>query len=351
MVFGATAAFLSLIQINVVVSFGLASYPTNINIRWKPNKCSSSPAPSLVYGTSVDVLEPDGILTRSHDGYEGIAARSAEANQFRLDLEKVGLSSCHGILHAAGCRHLPDVINLAPAQMTSMGLESSHSSIIYCVRDSYSEDRGGTTSNAEQSLPFHGTPLATTKSIEFEAVCAKNDIYKGTLFTPDQCNQLKLMSERHAYRSNPSWKGMPCKSVPGYISATDVHFQHLFREMHSLFLGRIREGSIRYESANEPHLVKYGGDTMQGAPLHTDNTHKSLTINVLLSEGNDFGGGGTYIEAIDRTLKLKQGEVLIHPGNLEHAGRDITFGVRHLLVAFLECDWDDAELAGEPVLQ
>jgi hypothetical protein len=30
---------------------------------------------------------------------------------------------------------------------------------------------------------------------------------------------------------------------------------------------------------------------------------------------------------------------LIHPGCLAHGGADITFGVRQLLVAFVECDW------------
>jgi hypothetical protein len=81
--------------------------------------------------------------------------------------------------------------------------------------------------------------------------------------------------------------------------------------------------------------------------LHTDNhddyASKSITINVLLSDNDDFGGGGTYITAIDRTIKLNQGEMLIHLGDLEHAGADISFGVRRLLVAFLACEWEVTE--------
>lgn len=166
--------------------------------------------------------------------------------------------------------------------------------------------------------------------------------FSGALFTPDQCDELKRMSEHHAYRSDPSWRGMPCKRVPEYISTTEAHFQQLFHHLYLVYPG-MRKGSLRFESDNEPHLVKYSGVTMNGAPLHVDAEHKTLTANVLLSDGDDFGGGGTYIKAIDRTMKLNQGEVLVHPGNLEHAGKDITFGVRHLLVAFLECEWDISE--------
>lgn len=66
-------------------------------------------------------------------------------------------------------------------------------------------------------------------------------------------------------------------------------------------------------------------------------------MNALLSPENDFNGGGTYITAIDRTIQLKQGEMLIHLGDLEHAGAEITSGVRRLLVGFLACEWEDEQ--------
>jgi hypothetical protein len=155
-----------------------------------------------------------------------------------------------------------------------------------------------------------------------------------------------MMGESHAYKINPEWIGMACKSIPGYISTTEDRFKSLFNEIYSLYPETMLEGTMRYESTNEPHLVKYNGK-QKGAPLHKDTTHKSITINALLSDVDDFGGGGTYIEAIDKTIKLEQGEILVHPGNLGHAGIDITFGVRQLLVAFLEYDWKDAEVAEE----
>jgi hypothetical protein len=173
------------------------------------------------------------------------------------------------------------------------------------------------------------------------------------------------MSEYHAYRASvmgnmnsSGWtdqiytltsQHMACESVPGFISTTENVFRQLLRQLYSLYPLRVRQGTIEFESKGEPHLVKYNGKA-KGTVLHTDNhddyASKSITVNVLLSDNNDFGGGGTYISAIDKTIKLEQGEMLIHLGNLEHAGSDITFGVRRLLVAFLACEWEDTEQLG-----
>ncbi|KAL9178735.1 hypothetical protein ACHAXT_003866 [Thalassiosira profunda] len=168
------------------------------------------------------------------------------------------------------------------------------------------------------------------------------DIYKGRLFTKEQCEHLKYVAEQHAYQANPGWIGMPNKNVPGMFDTTDSVFEELFHAVtHSVFGGRMCEGSLRFESNNEPHLVRYHTiGNKSGAPLHKDTEHKSLTLNCLLSDTDSFGGGGTYLQVLDRTIKLEQGEMLIHPGNLKHAGADIRFGLRHLLVAFLECEWE-----------
>jgi hypothetical protein len=181
----------------------------------------------------------------------------------------------------------------------------------------------------------------------------------GRLFTVDQCNELKRMSEYHAYDAgNTAWRGMACKTVPGFVDMTDPTFRRLLRELRVLYPNISRGSSssddggggggegggggggattMRFESDSEPHLVKYSGAS-SGSPLHVDTDHMSLTVNALLSDVGDFGGGGTYIRAIDRTIFLEQGQMLVHPGCLAHAGNDITYGVRQLLVAFVECE-------------
>jgi hypothetical protein len=61
----------------------------------------------------------------------------------------------------------------------------------------------------------------------------------------------------------------------------------------------------------------------------------------MLSDPKDYVGGGTFFPSLGRTLKLRKGQVLIHPGSLFHKGVSIRAGVRNLMVCFL-----DAAVAG-----
>lgn len=70
----------------------------------------------------------------------------------------------------------------------------------------------------------------------------------------------------------------------------------------------------------------------------------------MLSGQDEYSGGGTYITVLDKTIKLTQGEMLVHLGDLEHAGADIKSGVRRLFIAFLACEWKDASL-NQPILE
>ena len=199
-------------------------------------------------------------------------------------------------------------------------------------------DQLTTTSN----ICIFNTNDSILEDFQFEAICESHGIYKGRLFTPEQCEELVRLSEFQT--DNPDWHGMTCKSIPGFLSTTNNIFDQLLNHhesgLQSIYPDMIK-GSLRLESDSEPHLVKYSGKRLE-APLHKDNTHKSLTLNALLSKEDDFGGGGTYIQVLDKTIKLQQGQMLIHPGNLDHAGKEITFGVRRLLVSFLECEWEES---------
>jgi hypothetical protein len=199
---------------------------------------------------------------------------------------------------------------------------------------------------------FWSGVLVPQQDFCIEAICEENDIFKGRLFTKEQCLQLSRMAENHAY-SGAGWtdtvytltaQHLLCKDIPGMIIMTSQIFNQLNQALYDLFPGRIKPGSIVFENSGEPHLVKYNGKS-KGTQLHKDNAEYTyLTINVVLSADEDFSGGGTYIKALDRTIHLQQGEMLIHLGNLEHAGADITSGVRRLLIAFLACSWEDEVL-------
>ena len=62
-----------------------------------------------------------------------------------------------------------------------------------------------------------------------------------------------------------------------------------------------------------------------------------------MTDPSDFCGGGTYFEAIDTTIMLQPGEMIVHPGSLKHSGVDITSGVRHVLVVSNTAFYDASE--------
>ena len=45
--------------------------------------------------------------------------------------------------------------------------------------------------------------------------------------------------------------------------------------------------------------------------------------------------GGTFFEALDQTILPERGQLLIHKGDLRHAGRVVSKGTRHILVGFV----------------
>lgn len=56
----------------------------------------------------------------------------------------------------------------------------------------------------------------------------------------------------------------------------------------------------------------------------------------MLSGNDEYEGGGTYIRCLRRTILLKQGQILIHPGELYHKGNHITSGTRSMMVCFMD---------------
>jgi len=68
--------------------------------------------------------------------------------------------------------------------------------------------------------------------------------------------------------------------------------------------------------------------------MHYDGCN--ISWNLMLSRMSDYTGGGTYIRCLKKTVKLSQGQVLIHPGELFHKGVDIASGTRYLIVCFVD---------------
>ncbi|CAB9507624.1 P4Hc [Seminavis robusta] len=334
------------------------------------NTKATSPSSLGVTATSID----DGTGTLVHD------------LQAELNGEDLGL--CHGILHASGVRRLGDLKGLTDEDIRNMGADSFDRRNIQRVMKDLNGQFG--TQSADGDIGTQEDPQAhpanklLTTSVDgafdnnnkilqrFEAVreqefciepiCLEHDVFKGRLFTVDQCEQINRMAEYHAYSKlgviGGGWTNemytltaqhIQCKEIIGMIPTTKNVFRQLFRELYELFPNRIRRGSIVFESDGEPHLVKYNGRVKGTAP-HTDNSEfVYITVNVVLSAEDEYTGGGTYITELDQTIRLEQGEMLIHLGDLEHSGAEITSGVRRILIAFLACEWEDEALNEEKV--
>jgi predicted 2-oxoglutarate/Fe(II)-dependent dioxygenase YbiX len=69
--------------------------------------------------------------------------------------------------------------------------------------------------------------------------------------------------------------------------------------------------------------------------MHFDGCR--LTTQIMLSDRNEYKGGGTYFRALRKIIKLHKGQVLVHPGELYHKGVDISRGERKMIVCFMDC--------------
>ena len=79
-------------------------------------------------------------------------------------------------------------------------------------------------------------------------------------------------------------------------------------------------------------VVKYKDNDQNHLDMHHDGSF--LSFNILLSDTQEFEGGGTYFDD-GLTGHLEQGDILIHSSRIKHAGLPITKGTRYLLVGFL----------------
>ena len=301
-------------------------------------------------------------------------------HDLQTELNVEGLGLCHGILHASGLRRLSDMTMLTDAEITSMGFDNIDKNNILRVIEKLESNPN---MDVDMDVPepsiqictlidgaFDRKPVARFEEVPKQDFCievlsAEHNVYKGRLFTKDQCDQINRMSEHNHYKNigtiGAGWTNeiftltaqhMECINMPGFLPRTKFIFEELLRrELYTLFPGKLVDGSIRFESKSDPHLVKYQYNSdskkapSRGTVLHTDSPEfLSITVNALLSPDDDFQGGGTYFPALGKTIMLEQGEMIIHLGDLEHAGVEITSGVRRLLVAFIACEWKEKAL-------
>ena len=70
--------------------------------------------------------------------------------------------------------------------------------------------------------------------------------------------------------------------------------------------------------------------------IHRDSS--VLSFIALLSNPDDYIGGGTYYEYYDKTVMPAKGDLLFHSGKIRHGGNKITSGKRYILIGFFNVD-------------
>ena len=99
---------------------------------------------------------------------------------------------------------------------------------------------------------------------------------------------------------------------------TDYVMSKVINVVGEIFGKKKEAMKLRPRSWKEPHLLLYkkieGEPTHTGVEMHYDGC--DITWNAMLSKISEYEGGGTYIRALRKTIRLRQGQVLVHPGEL-----------------------------------
>lgn len=227
------------------------------------------------------------------------------------------------------------------------------------------------------------------------------------LLSPEQCDHIRMMADNHTRRvydesgpSAPVWRtcvvfsivllldfashiysplivgtlytytkmDLPVCEIPKMREKyTESILLNVKRIVGEIF-GKKKEAlALRPRSWKEPHMLLY--QAVDGKPHHTGiEMHYDgcdITWQAMLTRNDEYEGGGTYFRCLRKTILLRQGQVLVHPGaflgfgircyalliyhahcrpvytnciagELYHKGLDITYGIRCLLVCFTD---------------
>jgi hypothetical protein len=157
------------------------------------------------------------------------------------------------------------------------------------------------------------------------------------IYTPDMCKFIINECEKYAV-NNGGWTLKRHDNYP----TTDLPVEKI-QSIFGLVLETMNAVSSKVKKSyclnenfkiniKDLFVVKYKDNAQNHLELHCDGSF--LSFNILLSDKNDFEGGGTYFDD-GLTAHLEQGDILIHSSRIKHAGLPVTKGTRYLLVGFL----------------
>jgi hypothetical protein len=158
----------------------------------------------------------------------------------------------------------------------------------------------------------------------------------NSVFSKNVCEWIIYESELYASKNN-GWTTRRHKNYP----TTDIPIEkisnifnlclHSFNEIFDKIKISYCLPEYLLFNINDMFIVKYDSEIQSTLEPHCDGSF--LSINILLSNQNDFEGGGTSFKDGITTF-LNQGDAIVHSGKILHSGNKITKGKRYVLIAF-----------------
>jgi hypothetical protein len=159
-----------------------------------------------------------------------------------------------------------------------------------------------------------------------------------SIWPSDKCLSIVQAAEDYAQWSTGRHHLYPTTDVPvrDLPDATKTACLELAQEVLLPALARIFETPIDHLNFKDIFIAKYSSTGQLGLGAHTDGS--AFSFNLLLSDCQDFEGGGTSFDDNIGRVAPSQGDVLMHRGSLRHQGNPITRGCRYILVGFVDSD-------------
>jgi hypothetical protein len=178
--------------------------------------------------------------------------------------------------------------------------------------------------------------IETNSQISIETRFRQRFTYNN-IFSPDTCKWIIHEAENYA-TNNGGWlttRHINYPTVDLEIENIKPIFTYILFQINNI-LDKIKKSYCidKYNlNIHDLFIVKYDAkDGQPGLEKHLDGCY--LSINISLSDINAYDGGGVqFYDGI--TYNGNIGDVLVHSGQIYHAGINITSGVRYIMVAFI----------------
>ncbi|CAM9397292.1 unnamed protein product, partial [Heterosigma akashiwo] len=186
-----------------------------------------------------------------------------------------------------------------------------------------------------------------------------NDLARVSLdpiLSPEECQEIIYEVENHywGWSSTKSRYGTPADRIGFMLKLEELSRSYSlvnFELLPRLFPAVVDAfPSLQTSPENlrlgDCRIIKY--DASEGRVelgMHRDGL--LVTANIALNSNQEYTGGGTLIEELITQsgkepsvrsaipIRLEQGHVLLHPGDIRHCGAPITSGIRYVLVLFI----------------